>query len=213
MLSTVVDFWCARKMDDASVGAVHRKRLLWVSLGVNLGVLGVFKYFNFFAESFVALLQRVGVEASPQFIAVVLPVGISFYTFQTLSYTIDVYRGHLKPSNCLTDFALFVSFFPQLVAGPIERASNLLPQIESPRLFDRSQFIDGIGLVATGFFKKLVIADRCALLANVAFGSDALPYPGIQNWLFLYAFAFQIYGDFQATPISLGEFRRCWASN
>lgn len=194
-LSTVVDFYCARWM-DASDSPKYRKRLLWVSLSVNLGLLGIFKYFNFFAENFVSLLQALEFDVNLRLIKVLLPVGISFYTFQTLSYTIDVYRRQLKPTDSILDFAVYVSYFPQLVAGPIERASNLLPQLSQDRPFHREQFVDGIGLIATGFFKKIVIADRCALLANTAFTSEAMPYPGMQNWLFLYAFAFQIYGDF-----------------
>lgn len=195
IISTVVDYWCSKRIRDSSNQA-YRRRLLWLSLGVNLGLLAVFKYFNFFADNFIALLTLCGLDADPGLIRVILPVGISFYTFQTLSYTIDVYRGDLEPADNILDFAVYVSYFPQLVAGPIERASNLLPQLYKDREFDRDQFIDGIGLIATGFFKKVVVADRCAALVNAGFASDVLPYPGCQNWLFLYAFAFQIYCDF-----------------
>ena len=132
ILSTVVDFAIGRKMDVA-VKQAARKRLLLISIATNLGMLAIFKYLGFFVENFSTLLGRIGYDADPFVLSIILPVGISFYTFQTMSYTIDIYRRELKPTKHFLDFALFVAFFPQLVAGPIERARNLLPNIEKPR--------------------------------------------------------------------------------
>ncbi len=139
-----------------------RKRLLAVSVTVNLGLLGAFKYFGFFADTLAAALGSVGLEPSPVTLRLVLPVGISFYTFQTLSYTIDIYRGRLEPTRNLLDFALFVAFFPQLVAGPIERARNLLPQMSTPRTVTRRHVETGLNLLLLGFVKKVVLADTMA---------------------------------------------------
>lgn len=194
-LSTIVDFVCARKIAAHTSDALRRRYLL-VSLSANLGCLGFFKYFNFFVDSAARVLTSVGFNADLPTLHVILPVGISFYTFQTLSYTIDVYRRHCLPADDLVDFALYVSFFPQLVAGPIERSAHLLPQIQSKRRYAASDAVDGIGLMAVGFVKKLVIADRLAPIVNAAFQGDHLPYQNAGDWVFLYAFAFQIYGDF-----------------
>lgn len=194
-LSTAVDYVCGRKIADNDSTVVKRRYLL-ASLVTNLGCLGFFKYFNFFADSAVRGLGALGFNADLPTLQVILPVGISFYTFQSLSYTIDVYRKQCKPARDFFDFALYVSFFPQLVAGPIERSSHLLPQVESKRQFRSNDAIDGIGLMALGFVKKLVIADRLAPIVDAAFQGNTLPYENAGSWVFIYAFAFQIYGDF-----------------
>ena len=176
----------------------RRKRQKWIcvsNLILNLVILGIFKYFNFFGENFAALFRQFGYDPGWVTLHVVLPVGISFYTFQALSYTIDVYRGQLKATHNAAAFFAFVSFFPQLVAGPIERAVNLLPQFTRPRTFDYDRAVDGIRQMLWGFFKKVVIADNCAIWANGIFGN----YETINgSGLFLGAFFFtiQIYGDF-----------------
>lgn len=192
--STLVDFWAGLAIHGA--GDNHRRRhiALWISLVTNLGSLGFFKYFNFFADNLVVLLQSVGIESVPRHLNIILPVGISFYTFQTMSYTLDIYRGQMKPTRSFLDFAAFVSFFPQLVAGPIERAVQLLPQIESRRIITREGVESGIWLVAWGLFKKCVIADNLAALVDRVFGGG--DSTGAATLLALYAFAFQIFCDF-----------------
>ncbi len=186
-----------------------RSRLaLAASIVVNLGILGFFKYFNFFADSFSSLWQGVfGVAPDRLTLDIILPVGISFYTFQSMSYTIDVYRKELKASERLAEYAVFVSFFPQLVAGPIERASHLLPQFRGPRSLPDGQGVrDAVWLIAWGLYKKVVVADNMALLVNGIFGpydelgpdsvAAAIPHDGLRLLIGVYAFAFQIYGDF-----------------
>ncbi len=171
------------------------KSYLALSLAGNLGVLGLFKYFDFFAASFAGLLSSLGVSADPPLLDVILPVGISFYTFQTLAYTIDVYRGKIEPSRDLTVVALYVSFFPQLVAGPIERPGRLLGQFEKARLVDASKIASGCFLILLGLFKKIAIADAVAHRVNVVFGGAA-----DASWVVLlegaWLFSFQIYCDF-----------------
>jgi len=175
----------------------EKKRLLLaLSLTSNLGVLGFFKYFDFFVDNVVAALEALGFHPSRPTLSVVLPAGISFYTFQSLSYTIDVYRGKLAARRNLLDFATFLSLFPQLVAGPIERATRLLPQVESERRFDPAVAREALMLMAWGFFKKLVVADNVALVANRTFSLDQ---PGFALlWVGTFAFAVQIYADFSA---------------
>jgi D-alanyl-lipoteichoic acid acyltransferase DltB (MBOAT superfamily) len=191
--TTVVDWFTALRMRDAPV---RRRRWLLVSLVSNLGMLGFFKYYNFFAANVHQALESVGMATSLPVLQVVLPVGISFYTFQSLSYTIDVYRGRLAPTNSLRDFALFVSFFPQLVAGPIERASALLPRVQRPRHFNLVVARDALVLLSWGFFKKLVIADNVGTIANRVF---ALNDPSFEIlWAGVFAFGIQIYADFSA---------------
>ena len=175
----------------------QRKVLILVSLFSNLTLLGVFKYFNFFADSAVKVINAMGFEADPVMLNVVLPVGISFYTFQALSYTIDVYRRDLKATDSIVNFALFVSFFPQLVAGPIERATELLPRVERPRVVTLENVNAGLYLILWGYFKKLVVADNCAQVANEVFNNYD-QYSGASLWVGALAFAFQIYGDFSA---------------
>ena len=193
-VSTLVDFTVGRALHRAR-GERRRKLLLTVSACTNLGILGFFKYYDFFAESLASLLGVVGLEPDPFTLGVILPVGISFYTFQTMSYTIDIYRGKLAPVNSLVDFALFVAFFPQLVAGPIERARRLLPQIAKPRRIDRDQVGAGLWLVLWGYFKKVVIADNMALIVNPVFAGHG-DYQGLELLVALLAFTVQIYCDF-----------------
>jgi D-alanyl-lipoteichoic acid acyltransferase DltB (MBOAT superfamily) len=172
-----------------------RRALISASVCMNLGLLGFFKYFNFFAESLVEMLNRAGVHADPVTLHIVLPVGISFYTFQAMSYTIDVYRGELKPARDFFDFALYISFFPQLVAGPIERATHLVPQVQNPRVITYLSVREGAWLILRGFFKKVVIADNLAEIADTVFNHPA-DHHGLAVLLGVYAFAFQIYCDF-----------------
>ena len=198
-ISTVVDYTAglriAREHNRTDPHAHRRKRLwLMASMFTNLGLLGFFKYFNFFAESLVTALQGAGISIHTATLNVILPVGISFYTFQTMSYTIDIYRGKMEATRHFLDFALFVSFFPQLVAGPIERATVLLPQMLNKRHFDRAQFMDGLHLIFWGLFKKVYVADNLAPCVDRVFAASAA-----STWEVLggmYAFAFQIYCDF-----------------
>lgn len=181
-----------------------RKLLLWTSICVNIGFLGFFKYYNFFVESFVASFSFFGSEISANTLNIILPVGISFYTFQTLSYTIDVYNKRLEPTKDIVAFFAFVSFFPQLVAGPIERATNLLPQFYEKRQFQYANAVDGMRQVIWGLFKKVVIADNCAKYANIIFNNSD-DYSGSTLLLGAFLFAFQIYGDFSGySDIAIG---------
>ena len=203
-VSTVVDYNLALLIEK-SESPGERKALLAASICVNLGILGFFKYFGFFAESFASLLNSFGFQSSTPFFNIVLPVGISFYTFQTMSYTIDVYRRKLPATRNFFDFALFVSFFPQLVAGPIERATKLLPQVLQPRKFSQSNFVEGFYLIILGLFKKVVIADNMAPIVNYIFSRDVSTLSGAEVLVGVYAFAFQIYGDFAGyTDIARG---------
>ena len=202
-ISSAVDFMIGRRMslgDDK----VQKKLLLIISIMVNLGILGFFKYYNFFVDSFIDSFRVFSIELHPRTLNIILPVGISFYTFQTLSYTIDIYREKIKPSTDPAAFFAFVSFFPQLVAGPIERAANLLPQFEKVRSFDYELAKDGLKQILWGFFKKLMIADVCAGYVDHIFGH----YEEVNaSMLFLGAFyfAFQIYGDFSGySDIAIG---------
>ncbi len=184
-----------------------RKALLWVSIIVNLGFLGFFKYYNFFVDNFVAAFSFFGMDIKAQSLNIILPVGISFYTFQALSYTIDVYKRRLEPTKDFIAFAAFVSFFPQLVAGPIERATNLLPQFYKKRTFDYSKAVDGLRQMLWGLFKKIVIADNCAVLANYIFNNSADMH-GSTLVLGVLFFTFQIYGDFSGySDIAIGTAR------
>jgi alginate O-acetyltransferase complex protein AlgI len=184
-----------------------RKTLLFISIAVNLGFLGVFKYYNFFADSFAESFTLLGVPINASRLSIILPVGISFYTFQTMSYTIDVYRRQLVPTSKIIDFFAFVSFFPQLVAGPIERARNLLPQFYKARKFDKGKAVDGLRQILWGLFKKVVIADNCAKFANIIF-NDYQNLPGSTLFLGAVFFTFQIYGDFSGySDIAIGTSR------
>jgi D-alanyl-lipoteichoic acid acyltransferase DltB (MBOAT superfamily) len=206
LASSLLDFLVGLGLDRAQ-NSRRRKWLLAASLGLNLGLLGLFKYYNFFADSLADAFTLFGRPLDPARLNIVLPVGISFYTFQTLSYSIDVYRRNMEPSRNLLAFLAYVSFFPQLVAGPIERASNLLPQFLVPRQFDCDRAIDGLRQCLWGLFKKMVVADTCAHYANDIFGhSDA--YSGSTLFLGALFFAFQIYGDFSGySDIAIGTAR------
>lgn len=187
--------------------SVKRRLLLFTSITVNLGLLGFFKYFNFFAENFAQAFTFFGRPINPARLSVILPVGISFYTFQTLSYSIDVYKRKLEPTKDLISFLAFVSFFPQLVAGPIERATNLLPQFYQKRSFQYDQAADGLRQILWGLFKKIVIADNCARFVNEIF-ADYSSYSGSSLAIGAILFAFQIYGDFSGySDIAIGTSR------
>lgn len=204
--STLVDFIIGNQLLKQK-GIAHRKLLLWISIGVNLGFLGFFKYYNFFLENFVDAFTFFGGSISSSSLNIILPVGISFYTFQTLSYTIDVYKGNIKATNNFIDFAAFVSFFPQLVAGPIERATNLLPQFYSKRTFSYANSVIGMRQILWGLVKKVVIADSCAFYANEIFNNHQ-DYSGSTLLLGGVFFAFQIYGDFSGySDIAIGTSR------
>lgn len=184
-----------------------RKLLLLASIVVNLGFLGFFKYYNFFLDNFVKAFTFFGQTINPRGLNIILPLGISFYTFQTLSYSIDVYRRKLEPTRDIVAFFAFVSFFPQLVAGPIERATNLLPQFYRQRTFDRDKAIDGLRQMLWGLLKKIVIADNCAKYVNMIFAQQN-DYSGSTLLLGACFFAFQIYGDFSGySDIAIGTSR------
>lgn len=206
IFSTIVDFTIGHCLSREGRPYV-RKALLWTSIIVNLGFLGFFKYYNFFLDNFITAFSFLGMEIKANSLKIILPVGISFYTFQTLSYTVDIYKRKLKPTNNFIAFTAFVSFFPQLVAGPIERATHLLPQFSKKRIFNYSQAVDGMRQVLWGLFKKIVIADNCAEYANVIFNNSA-DYPGSTLVLGALFFTFQIYGDFSGySDIAIGTSR------
>jgi alginate O-acetyltransferase complex protein AlgI len=206
LFSTVVDYSMGIFIARAGKTPM-RKAMLWVSIITNLGFLGFFKYYNFFVDSFKSAFSFFGSDIEVSSLHVILPVGISFYTFQTLSYTIDVYRGKLNPTRDFIAFTAFVSFFPQLVAGPIERAPHLLPQFFSKRVFDYERAVDGMRQILWGLFKKIVIADNCAVYANQIF-NNAGDYSGATLVLGAVFFAFQIYGDFSGySDIAIGTSR------
>ncbi|MBW3018943.1 MBOAT family protein [Candidatus Woesearchaeota archaeon] len=206
IFSTLVDYFAGIRMSNTKT-LKAKKILLALSLICNLGLLFLFKYFNFFSDSVRELLSHFTIQLHPVTLSVLLPVGISFYTFQTLSYTIDVYRNKIKPERHLGIFALYVAFFPQLVAGPIERAKNLLPQFAEKKLFDYDRVTSGIRLMLWGFFKKLVIADRLALIVDIVY-NNAGNYSGISLAMATVFFAFQIYCDFSGySDIAIGAAR------
>jgi len=192
--STVVDYFCGLAIHRSDRQTIRRRYLL-VSMCTNLGLLGFFKYFGFFSSGLQDLAAQFGWNVGSFTLDVVLPVGISFYTFQTMSYTIDIYRRAMTPTRDLLNFALFVAFFPQLVAGPIERATNLLKQIEAPRRITELDFSRGCWLIFFGLFKKVFIADNLAPMVDRAFSPGA-EGSGAELLVAIYAFAFQIYGDF-----------------
>jgi len=195
LISSLTDFIIGLRM--ASVGSDRaRAMLMWLSIAVNIGILGAFKYLDFFIVEFAGLLRGFGFEPHMEALGLILPVGISFYTFQTLSYTIDIKRGQLQPTRDLIAFLAFVSFFPQLAAGPIERAANLLKQFTSPRLFDSDAARDGLRQMLWGLFKKVVIADGCAPIVDRIFDLDPGSASGATLFFGAFFFAFQIYGDF-----------------
>ena len=206
IFSTLLDFFTGIKIHE-SENPHYKKIWLWLSISINLGFLGVFKYYNFFADSFGQGLALFGFQANLGSLQVILPVGISFYTFHGLSYVLDIYKNRIKPERNFIDYSLFVSFFPLLVAGPIERATHLLPQIIKKREFDYTKAVDGLRQILWGLFKKVVIADNCAQYANTIFNhSDK--FPGSMLVLGALFFTFQIYGDFSGySDIALGTAR------
>lgn len=194
--STTVDFLVAQKICPGGETG-DRKRWLILSLVWNFTILGVFKYFGFFAGSLVDALHELGFHNVPVLlIHIILPPGISFYTFEEVAYVVDVYKGKTRPVSSYLDYALFISFFPHLIAGPIQRPNQLIPQVQGARSFDADRFFDGLMLIFSGLVRKCVVADNCALLANAAFGGQLGP---ANFWIVLigtYAFAWQVYGDF-----------------
>lgn len=193
--SSIFDYYCGIWIENESRPR-QRKWLLAGSMVVNMGVLCTFKYFNFFADSLQSLLSSLGHQASFPTLHIILPLGISFYTFLSMSYTIDVYRGELKATRNPLDYLLFVAFFPHLVAGPIVRASYLLPQCARPRTIKSAEVINGFWLILLGYFKKVVIGDRLAQVVDWGFSQPFPPFSDANAWLIVYAFAFQIYADF-----------------
>lgn len=199
--STIVDFICGARIANRPG---QKGRWLALSCCSNLGLLFVFKYFNFFQNSFCDLMGVCGLTVNPYLVEIILPVGISFYTFQTMSYSIDIYRGKLKPTNNLLDFALFVAYFPQLVAGPVERAVRLLPQISAPRVIDWYQIRCGAWLIVWGYYKKVFVADNISGIVDTAFAAEGTT-GGAMALVGVYTFAIQIYCDFSGyTDIARG---------
>jgi len=206
IFSTVVDYLVGQKLRNEEKQS-KRKVFLWTSIIVNLGFLGFFKYYNFFLENFVDAFSLFGMEINSNSLNIILPVGVSFYTFQTLSYTIDVYNRKLEPTKDFIAFSAFVCFFPQLVAGPIERATNLLPQFYKKRIFEYHKAVDGMRQILWGLFKKVVIADNCAEFANQIFNNSS-DMNGSTLVLGAIFFTFQIYGDFSGySDIAIGTSR------
>ncbi len=204
--SSLVDYSVGRGLATVT-GVWGRRLLLSTSLTANLGLLGFFKYFNFFAESFADLLSSIGIQASWVTLEIILPVGISFYTFQTLSYTLDVYHGKIEATKHPVAFFAYVSFFPQLVAGPIERARNLLPQFLEPRAFSQELAVDGLRQVLWGLFKKMVVADTCGVVVDDIFINYG-EYSSVSLFLGGFFFAVQIYGDFSGySDVAIGTAR------
>ena len=204
--STIVDYFVGTRLLIIN-NTAKRKILLFTSIIVNLGFLGIFKYYNFFLENFIEAFSFFGYTIKSNTLNIILPVGISFYTFQTLSYTIDVYKRKLEPTKDFIAFSAFVSFFPQLVAGPIERATNLLPQFYKKRTFNYQKAVDGMRQILWGLFKKIVIADNCAEYANLIF-NNSHDYGGSTLVIGAIFFAFQIYGDFSGySDIAIGTAR------
>ncbi len=206
IFSTLLDYYTGIKMSDTQ-NQRTKKFWFWLSISVNIGFLGVFKYYNFFAQSFADAISALGIHVSPHTLNIILPVGISFYTFHGLSYVIDIYKDRIKAEKNFIYYSLFVSFFPLLVAGPIERATHLLPQIQKKRIFDYAKAADGLRQILWGLFKKVVIADECGKLANMIFDHSA-DHSGSTLLLGAILFAFQIYGDFSGySDIALGTAR------
>ncbi|MDX2133688.1 MAG: MBOAT family O-acyltransferase [Saprospiraceae bacterium] len=206
LFSTAVDYFAARQLSGADDPG-RRRLVLGLSIAINLGLLGFFKYANFFIAQFSAAFSFFGHPVGWRSLDIILPVGISFYTFQTMSYTIDVYRRRLEASRDPVAFAAYVSFFPQLVAGPIERAASLLPQFESPRRFSYRASVDGLRQILWGLFKKVVVADSCAVVVDDLFANPAA-HNGSALLLGAFLFAFQVYGDFSGySDIAIGTAR------
>jgi D-alanyl-lipoteichoic acid acyltransferase DltB (MBOAT superfamily) len=206
LFSTIVDYLVGLGLLKQE-NQTKRIILLWISILINLSFLGFFKYYNFFLDNFISAFSFFGTKIQANTLDLILPVGISFYTFQTLSYSIDVYKRKLEPTKDFIAFTAFVTFFPQLVAGPIERATHLLPQFYKKRIFDYSKAVDGMRQILWGLFKKIVIADNCAEYANLIFNNSA-DYSGSTLVLGALFFTFQIYGDFSGySDIAIGTSR------
>lgn len=203
VFSTLLDYFSAIQIEKSDT-PVQRKMWLWLCVSINLGFLGVFKYYNFFASSFAEMVSAIGFKTNPLLLDLILPVGISFYTFHGLSYIIDIYYKRIQSERNFVDYSLFVSYFPLLVAGPIERATHLLPQVKVKRTFDFEKAKEGVYQIVWGLVKKVVIADSCAVYANEIFNH----YPTMNSFSLLLGavyFAFQIYGDFSGySDIALG---------
>lgn len=203
VFSTLLDYYSGLIIASSKNQRI-RRIWLWLSLGINLGFLGVFKYYNFFVESFVACFESMGVSVHPTTLQVILPVGISFYTFHGVSYIVDIYKRRIEAERNFVEYSVFVCYFPLLVAGPIERATHLLPQIKKPRSFDYALAVDGLKQILWGLVKKVIIADNCAIYANLIF-NHASDYDGSTLLLGALFFTFQIYGDFSGySDIALG---------
>ena len=192
--STFLDFYSGLKIESAKTPKAAKQWMI-LSIGINLGFLGLFKYYDFFATSFASALSGLGVEAHPVLLNVILPVGISFYTFHGLSYVLDIYFNKIKAERDFVEYGVFVSFFPLLVAGPIERATHLLPQVKQHRKFNYGQSVEGLRLILWGLFKKVVIADQCAIFVDAVY-ADYAHASDQQLALAVLLFSFQIYGDF-----------------
>lgn len=204
IFSTSLDYFTGIKMYE-SQSQKEKKVWLWISIIINLGFLGVFKYYNFFTDSVANALSLIGIQANIWTLKVILPVGISFYTFHGLSYVIDIYKDRIKPEKNVIDYSLFVSYFPLLVAGPIERATHLLPQIKEKRYFNYDKAVDGLRQILWGIFKKVVIADNCAEIVNRIFDAPQ-DFNGSTLFIGAVFFAFQIYGDFGGySDIAIGS--------
>ena len=206
IFSTVLDYYTGIKMHDSENPKLKRF-WFWLSISINVGFLAIFKYYNFFADSLADGLSLLGFQSNFWTLQVILPVGISFYTFHGLSYVIDIYKNRITPERNFVDYSVFVSFFPLLVAGPIERATHLLPQIKNKRNFNYMQAVDGMRQILWGLFKKVVIADQCADYANIIF-NDSTAYSGSTHVLGALFFTIQIYCDFSGySDIALGTAR------
>lgn len=206
VFSTALDYFSGQLIAKASSRS-GKLAWLWTSILINLGFLGVFKYYNFFVLSFAELTGQFGFAFHPDTLSIILPVGISFYTFHGLSYVVDVYYGRIRPENNFVDYSLFVSYFPLLVAGPIERATHLLPQVKKERNFSYPLAVSGLRQILWGLFKKVVIADQCGQVVNNVFTHYG-EYNGITLFMGAVMFSFQIYGDFSGySDIALGSSR------
>jgi alginate O-acetyltransferase complex protein AlgI len=206
IFSTSLDYYTGIKMFEAKTNTI-KKTWFWASIIINLGFLGIFKYYNFFIESFANAFTLFGLKINYSTLNVILPVGISFYTFHGLSYVIDIYKNRITPEKNFVNYSVFVSYFPLLVAGPIERATHLLPQIKEKRSFNYAKSVDGLRQILWGIFKKVVIADNCAEYANLIFENSS-DYQGSTLFLGALLFTFQIYGDFSGySDIALGTSR------
>jgi alginate O-acetyltransferase complex protein AlgI len=203
IFSTFLDYYIGIKIEKGK----NKKKWFWLCITINLGLLGLLKYYNFFTESFVNVANDIGLNIHPYLLTIILPVGISFYTFHGLSYIIDINNNRIKAERDFIDYSLFVSFFPLLVAGPIERATHLLPQIKKSKFFSYQYSVDGLRQILWGLFKKVVIADQCAKLTNIAFEPSS-DYSGSTYFLGIFYFTVQIYCDFSGySDIALGTAR------